>query len=132
MACRSITALQNTVQTTDQPFEFPTTATECTVFIAEKMAEIDEIRLRLPELLEDLRTQMKVALSFIGERKDHSERERLMSDIKAFFNTAADETELLSIQWTGRLNYRARELEKTIQPYPSTTYYVCKNVSSGQ
>ncbi|KIH64567.1 hypothetical protein ANCDUO_05121 [Ancylostoma duodenale] len=88
------------------------------------MAEIDEIRLCLPELLENLRTEMKAALSFIGERKDHSERERPMSDTEAFFNMAANETELLSIQWTGRPNYRARELEKQsslIQARPSTS-----------
>ncbi|KAL6726795.1 hypothetical protein Aduo_008729 [Ancylostoma duodenale] len=88
------------------------------------MAEIDEVRLCLPELLENLRTQMEAALSFIGERKDRSERERMLSDIEAFFNTAANETELLSIKWTGRLNYRARELEKQsslIQARPTTS-----------
>ncbi|RCN41380.1 hypothetical protein ANCCAN_12647 [Ancylostoma caninum] len=57
-------------------------------------------------------------------RKEQSERERLMNDLDAFLNTEANETEIIAIQWTGRLDYRARELEKQsslIQARPTTS-----------
>ena len=45
-ACSPITALRSRVQALDQPFGFPNTAIECTVFIAEKGAELEELKHR--------------------------------------------------------------------------------------
>ncbi|KAL6724094.1 hypothetical protein Aduo_019023 [Ancylostoma duodenale] len=124
LACRTINALQTKVQTLDQPFEFPTTATKCTIFIAEKMAEIDEVKLSLSVLLENLKSQIDVAMTNTMARKEQSERERLINDLDAFLNIEANETEIIAIQWTGRLNYRIQELEKQssiIQARPTTS-----------
>ncbi|KAL6742654.1 hypothetical protein Aduo_015784 [Ancylostoma duodenale] len=124
LACRTINALQTKVQALDQPFEFPTTATECTIFIAEKMAEIDEVKLSLSVLLENLKSQIDVAMTNTMARKEQSERERLINDLDAFLNIEANETEIIAIQWTGRLNYRLQKLEKQssiIQARPTTS-----------
>ncbi|KIH62651.1 hypothetical protein ANCDUO_07066 [Ancylostoma duodenale] len=123
LACKTISALQTKVQTLDQAFEFPSTATECTIFIAEKMAEIDEVKLSLSVLLENLKSQIDVVVTNTMARKEQSERERLVNDLDAFLNTEAHETEIIAIQWTGRLKYRLGKLEKQsslIQARPTT------------
>ncbi|KAL6735699.1 hypothetical protein Aduo_006113 [Ancylostoma duodenale] len=94
LACRTINALQTKVQALHQPFEFPTTATEY------------------------------VAMTNTMARKEQSEREKLINDLDAFLNIEANETEIIAIQWTGRLNYRLQELEKQssiIQARPTTS-----------
>ncbi|KAL6728875.1 hypothetical protein Aduo_010608 [Ancylostoma duodenale] len=90
----------------------PTRATECTIFIVEKMAEVDEVKLSLAVLVENLKNQIDVAMTNTMAKKEQSERERLMNDLDAFLNTEAYETEIIAIQWTGRLKYRLGELQK--------------------
>lgn len=122
IACSSLNALGDKVQIIDQPFEFPNTATECTVFIAEKSAEIDELSFLLSDLLENLSKQVQNAMAFTGTKKDQSDREKLMTDLDRFLNEGAIATELKAVQWTSRLRYRQRELDRQsslIQAKPS-------------
>ena len=75
-ACSPITALRSRVQALDQPFSFPNTAIECTVFIAEKGAELEELKLTVTELLRHLKEQIQNAMNFTAAKKDQSEREK--------------------------------------------------------
>ncbi|KAL6742699.1 hypothetical protein Aduo_015822 [Ancylostoma duodenale] len=75
-------------------------------------------------LLENLKSQIDVAMTNTMARKEQSERERLINDLDAFLNIEANETEVIAIQLTGRLNYRLQELEKQssiIQARPTTS-----------
>ncbi|KAL6742185.1 hypothetical protein Aduo_015361 [Ancylostoma duodenale] len=114
LTCRTINALQTKVQALDEPFEFLTTATEYTIFIAEKMAEIHEVKLSLSVLLENLKSQIDIAMTNTMARKEQSEREGLINDLDVFLNIEANETEIIAIQWTGRLNYRLQELKNNL------------------
>ncbi|KHJ98961.1 Tas retrotransposon peptidase A16 [Oesophagostomum dentatum] len=112
MACSSLNALGNKVHTIDQPFDFPNTAAERTVFVAEKSAEIDELSFLLADLLQNLKEQVQNAMAFTGTKKDQSEREKLMTDLDKFLNEGAIATELKAVQCTSRLRYRQRELDR--------------------
>ncbi|KAL6742186.1 hypothetical protein Aduo_015361 [Ancylostoma duodenale] len=97
LTCRTINALQTKVQALDEPFEFLTTATEYTIFIAEKMAEIHEVKLSLSVLLENLKSQIDIAMTNTMARKEQSEREGLINDLDVFLNIEANETEIIAI-----------------------------------
>ena len=61
-------------------------------------------------------------MTFTGTKKDQSEREKLMTDLDRFLNEDAIATELKAVQWTSRLRYRQRELDRQsslIQAKPS-------------
>ena len=112
IACASITELESRVQAVDQPFDFPTTVAECIIFIAEKTAEIEEIKLSVTDLLQNLRDQIQNSMNFIGARKDQTEREKMMNDLDSFLSEEANNVEIRTVRWTSRLKYRQKELEK--------------------
>ncbi|EYC40705.1 hypothetical protein Y032_0601g516 [Ancylostoma ceylanicum] len=137
IACRTINALSSKVQIIDQPFDFPITATECTIFIAEKIRGIDELKLSLTDLLQNLKDQIEAAFTYIMAIEEQSEREQLMKDLDDFLKTEAYEVEITSIRWSSRLKWRNRELEKQsnmirIRPGTSATAHArhCDTISS--
>ncbi|KHJ85669.1 Pao retrotransposon peptidase, partial [Oesophagostomum dentatum] len=88
------------------------------------MAEIDEIKLSVTDLLQNLRDQIQSAMNFIGARKDQTEREKMMNDLDSFLSNEANSVEIKTVRWTSRLKYRQKELENQsglIRMQPSTS-----------
>lgn len=126
----SITALQTKVQAVVQPSKFPTPANECITFALEKMANVDKAKLSLTDLLKNLRSQVKAAMTSNVAKKEHSEIGGLMKRPDAFLGTEANVVDI-TVSMDKPIEIQKSRARKSIELDPNTTYDVCHDVSQG-